>query len=57
MAKKSKKMVHKQSKKAVTKGSRFTCRECGLQLSVINECDCASPCDVVCCGEPMIMTC
>jgi len=57
MAKKAKKSIHKKSKNTVSKGSKLTCNECGLELKVVDACDCASPCDVVCCGEQMVMSC
>jgi hypothetical protein len=57
MAKKSKKSIHKKSKKTVSKGSRLICKECGLELNVVDDCDCVSPCDVMCCGEQMVVSC
>jgi hypothetical protein len=57
MAKKAKKSIHKKSKQTVSKGSRFSCKECGLEVMVVDDCDCVSPCDVMCCGEPMVMSC
>jgi hypothetical protein len=55
--KKSKKPVRKRTKKAVNKGSRLVCDECGLQVQVVDDCNCTSPCDVMCCGEQMTVTC
>jgi|WetSurMetagenome_2_1015567.scaffolds.fasta_scaffold217352_2 hypothetical protein len=57
MNKKTKKPVRKQSKKAVAKGSRLSCRQCGLEVLVVDDCDCAVPCDVMCCGEQMKVSC
>jgi hypothetical protein len=57
MAKKAKKSIHKKSKNAISKGSKLTCRECGLELRVVDDCDCVSPCDVMCCGQQMVMSC
>jgi hypothetical protein len=57
MAKKSKKAVHKKAKNAVTKNSKLTCKECGLELRVVDDCGCADPCDVMCCGEQMVVSC
>lgn len=57
MNKKSKKPLHKKSKNTVSKGSRLSCRECGLQVRVVDDCNCASPCDLTCCGEQMIVSC
>jgi hypothetical protein len=54
MAKKSKKAISKKSKKAVSKGSKLSCKECGLQVMVVDDCGC-DPCDLVCCGEPMVV--
>ena len=39
--------------KAVKKGSKFTCRACGLVVSVDEVCGCVEACDIICCGEPM----
>jgi len=40
-------------KKAVTKGSKFACRACGLVVSVDTVCGCIEACDIICCGEQM----
>ena len=40
-------------KKAVKKGSKFTCSTCGLVVSVDEVCGCVETCDIVCCGVPM----
>jgi hypothetical protein len=55
MAKKSKKSVHKKAKKAIGKGSELSCKECGLTVAVVDDCDCGDACDVICCGEPMVV--
>ena len=58
MNKKSKKTVaHKKKNKTISKGSRLSCKECGMQVQVVSDCDCVSPCDVVCCGEQMKVSC
>ncbi len=56
-SKKAKKPVPKKTGKVVTKDSRISCRTCGLELKVLNDCDCVSPCDVICCGEQMVALC
>jgi len=35
------------------KGSRYTCRVCGLVVTVDNVCGCVEACDIICCGEQM----
>lgn len=55
MAKKTKKPVHKKAKKAVSKGTELSCNECGLTVAVVDDCDCVDPCDVMCCGQPMVV--
>ena len=57
MNKKSKKPVPAKKKKAVTRGSKLSCDECGLQVKVVDDCNCASPCDVMCCGQQMTVMC
>lgn len=62
MAKKVKKKAVKQvaKKRAVKKvkkveepkGPIYTCAVCGAEVMVTKECTC-SPCDLVCCGQPM----
>ncbi|MDD5038345.1 MAG: hypothetical protein PHN78_03415 [Dehalococcoidales bacterium] len=47
-------MVEKKAaKKKVAKGDSYVCGECGLLISVDEDCDCVDVCDIVCCGEPM----
>jgi hypothetical protein len=57
--KKAKKVVRKSAAKAkgLKKGSQLVCNECGLVLMVDEACGCDEFCDVICCGEPMIMRC
>jgi hypothetical protein len=57
MNKKSKKPVPRKTKKTISKGSKLSCKECGLQVKVVDDCGCASPCDLMCCGEQMIVSC
>lgn len=57
MNKKSKKPVPKKTKKAISKGSKLSCGECGLEVKVVDDCNCASPCDVMCCGQQMTVMC
>jgi len=42
----------KKTKKLNDLGS-FFCSECGLVVTVDEECVCAEPCDIVCCGRQM----
>jgi hypothetical protein len=44
-----------KKKKEVKVGDCYECSVCGLEVSVENACDCAGPCDLICCGEPMEM--
>lgn len=57
MAKKAKVKSKKTPAKAAKKGSRYTCPECGMVLSVIEPCDTCEPREVSCCGEPMQFAC
>jgi hypothetical protein len=57
MNKKTRKPVHKKAGKTVNKGSRLSCKECGMQVQVVSDCDCVFPCDVMCCGEQMKVSC
>ncbi len=40
----------------IKKGDKYMCNECGLVISVADECDCEDVCDIVCCGKPMKKT-
>ncbi len=42
-----------QKKSGTSKGSKYTCDECGIVVSVEEACGCVDVCDLVCCGEPM----
>jgi len=57
MNKKTKKPIHAKKTKPISKGSKLSCKECGLEVMVVNDCECAVPCDVMCCGEQMIVSC
>jgi hypothetical protein len=35
------------------KGTKYKCEECGIVVAVDEPCGC-SPCDLVCCGVPMV---
>jgi hypothetical protein len=35
------------------KGSKYKCEECGVVVAVDEPCEC-EPCDLVCCGVPMV---
>ncbi len=42
-----------QKKSGTGKGSKYTCNECGIVVTVDEVCDCADVCDLICCGEQM----
>jgi len=43
----------KPAKKAATrKGTKYGCKACGLVVSVVDDCGCATM-DLVCCNTPM----
>ncbi len=45
--------VVKPAKKAATrKGAKYGCQACGLVVSVVDDCGCATM-DLVCCNTPM----
>lgn len=37
----------------VQKGAKYKCEECGVVVVVDEPCGC-EPCDLVCCGVPMV---
>jgi hypothetical protein len=41
-----------KAKAGKSKGSQLQCDECGLVVTIDEECDCAV-CDVICCGSEM----
>jgi hypothetical protein len=45
--------MSKKSIKKTKKGKKYTCRLCGLVVTVDKECGCVDTCDIVCCGEKM----
>ena len=57
--KKAKKVVKKSASKAkgLKKGAELVCEECGLVLVVDDVCGCDDYCDVICCGEQMLVRC
>lgn len=34
------------------KGEKYKCEECGVVVTIDDECGCAA-CDLICCGAPM----
>ena len=50
MKKKTKK---RKTTKKMRKGTKYTCRECGLVVTVDKACGCSDVCDILCCGEQM----
>ncbi len=53
MAKKIKiKTVKKGKGRKAKKGVKYTCKECGIVLSVDDPCGC-DPCDLICCNQDM----
>jgi len=57
--KRAKKVVKKSASKAkgLKKGAELVCEECGLVLVVDDVCGCDDYCDVICCGEQMLVRC
>jgi hypothetical protein len=50
------KAATKVAKKAATKkGARYECPECGMAVIVETVCTCSGECDLICCGERMIL--
>jgi hypothetical protein len=41
------------TKKVQKKGDAYTCKSCGLVVTVDEACGCVDVCDIMCCGEPM----
>lgn len=41
-------------KKGVQKGSKYTCKACGLVIVVDQVCGCSDVCDLVCCERVMV---
>jgi hypothetical protein len=39
--------------KAMKKGDKWVCGQCGLVVTVDEVCGCVDMCDIMCCGEPM----
>ncbi len=35
------------------KGAKYSCRVCGMVVTVDAVCNCASVCDLICCSAPM----
>jgi 6-phosphofructokinase len=48
MAKKGAKKISKAGR-----GSRYTCKVCGLVVTIDNVCGCVEACDIICCGKQM----
>ncbi len=42
-----------QKKTGTSKGSKYTCNECGIVVTVDEVCNCVDVCDLICCGEQM----
>lgn len=42
-----------KKKKNGEKKRQMVCKECGLIITVENECECMDSCDVICCGAQM----
>jgi len=43
----------KASKKKVKPGDQYSCKVCGLVVSVDEACGCVEPYHIVCCGQQM----
>ncbi|MBI4335357.1 MAG: hypothetical protein HY589_01735 [Candidatus Omnitrophica bacterium] len=48
-------MAKNAAKKKTVKARkpRYSCKVCGLVVSVDNICGCVDACDIICCGEEM----
>lgn len=40
--------------KKMRRGTKYTCRECGLVVAVDEVCGCVDVCDLMCCGKQMV---
>ena len=49
----AKKKAAKKKVKKLKEGKHYKCPECGIVVSVVDECGCDGSCDLECCGEPM----
>ena len=36
-----------------TTGEKYACEECGLEVTVSNDCSCEGICDLVCCEKDL----
>lgn len=41
------------AKPAMKKGTKYSCKVCGLVVAVDTACGCAEACDIFCCEKPM----
>ena len=53
--KKVRKSAGKSCRRGLKKGSKLRCEDCGLVLVVNDPCCCGEACDVICCGEQMVL--
>ncbi len=42
-----------QKRSGTSKGDKYACSECGMVVTVDEDCNCVDVCDLICCGEPM----
>jgi len=54
MKKRTRKKKSVKRTRKVRKGTKYTCRECGLVVAVDEVCGCVDVCDLVCCGKQMV---
>ena len=40
---------------AVKTGQILSCQTCGVELKVVKDCDTTCACNIVCCGESMMV--
>lgn len=52
---KCKTKTSKKSSSKTKKGTKYSCKNCGLIITVDNECGCVDACDIICCGEQMVL--
>jgi hypothetical protein len=36
-----------------SKGQRYSCEDCGLEVLIVNDCECGDECQIMCCEKPM----
>ena len=52
-AKPARKAAPAVAKSAMKKGTKYSCKVCGLVVAVDTACGCTEACDIFCCEKPM----